>query len=369
MDFEINKECLMKAIFDFPVWTRIKITANENCIILVGGTYEIFIERIIPLKIDKVKVLEVFEKGSIVLYSQHLSEYVRKSPNNIRFKADGNGLVSLQSDENLTTLCELKTGEYLNVPKIYNTKIIKIKSKDLKELIEQTTFAVSKSEFIPILTGVSMTFKENRLKCVATDNNKLALSEVAIESNVNDTVVVPSTSLNELYKLIKNESGVIHVFIAKNYIVFKKNTLTFFLRLIDGEYPEVSVRFPTGSLTIITMNTNHLLKGVERACIFGDEGNSRINIKIREDNKLLISSNSKIGKMEEILDINADAYRSLDGISIDGISIDGIYMVDAIKNIKEEEIKLCFNVSMEPFRMEPIGNSSYLNLIYPLRPN
>jgi DNA polymerase III subunit beta len=54
-------------------------------------------------------------------------------------------------------------------------------------------------------------------------------------------------------------------------------------------------------------------------------------------------------------------------IQFSGITLDDRYLMDALKVIKEEEIKLCFNVSMRPVIIEPIDNASYLHLISPVR--
>ena len=216
----------------------IKIIADYNRLILVGSNSDIVIEKVIPLTIDGVKVLEVYNAGSVVISAKYLSEIVKKLPDKIHVKVNEKQLVTIKSNEIVTSLYGFNAEEYPSLPQIDETKYINIPSVELIEMIKQTVFAVSKSESRPVLTGVNMSFKDNQLTCVATNSHRLALRELAIESNVNGSIIVPGTSLTELIKLIDNETGEIHIFVIDNYIVFKSNTISLFSRLIDGNYPK-----------------------------------------------------------------------------------------------------------------------------------
>ncbi|MEH7014199.1 DNA polymerase III subunit beta [Neobacillus niacini] len=374
MEFIINNECFNKAISEvskavslktpFPILSGIKIIANKNCLILVGSNSDIVIEKVIPLTIDGINVLEVYDTGSVVISAKYLSEIVKKLPDNIHLKVNENHLVSIKSDEIVVNIYGFNSEEYPSLPQIDEAKYIKIPSFELIEIIKQTAFAVSKSESRPVLTGVNMSFKENHLSCVATDSHRLALRELAIESNVNGSFIVPSTSLNELTKLINNEPGVIHIFVTDSYMVFKSNTISLYTRLIEGNYPNISGLLPNNLKTIITLDTNQLLRGIDRACLFASEWkNNNVHLEIKDGTKIRIFSNSsEIGKIEETQKIKA-----INGDTDLSISLDGSFLIDALKVIKEEEIRLSFGGSMRPVLIEPIDNSSYLHLISPVR--
>lgn len=374
MEFIIHNECFNKAISDvskavslktpFPILTGIKIIANNNSLILVGSNSDIVIEKVIPVTIDGIKVLEVYETGSVVVSAKYLNEIVKKLPDKIHFKVNENQLVTIQSDEIITNLHGFNSEEYPRLPQIDETKYIRISSIKLIEIIKQTSFAASKSESRPVLTGVNMSFKENHLSCVATNSHRLALKELAVESNVNGSFNVSSTSLNELTKLINNEPGVINIFVTDSFMVFKSNTTSLFSRLIEGNYPNIAGLFPTNSKTKITLDTQQLLKGIDRACLFSSEWkNNNVLLEIKDGTKIKISSNSsEIGKIEETQSIKA-----IDGETDLSISLDGSFLIDALKVIKEEEISLSFGGSMRPVLIEPIDNSSYLQLISPVR--
>ena len=375
MEFIIDNECFHKAITDvnkavsfktpFPILTGIKITAFENYLILVGSNSDIVIEKVIPLTADNgVRVLDVYSTGSVVISAKYLSEIVKKLPGKIHLKVNEKRLVTIQSDEIVTNLHGFNAEEYPSIPQINEVKYIEIASVDLIEMIKQTVFAVSKSEARPVLTGVNMSFKDNQLTCVATNSQRLALRELAIESNGNGSFTVPGTSLNELIKLMSNEPGAIHIFVINGYMVFKSKSISLYARVIEGNYPNISDLIPNNSRTIITLNTNQLLKGIDRACLFANEWkNNNVFLEIKDCSKIRISSNSsEIGKIEETQTIKA-----FNGDTDLSISLDGSFLMDALKVIKEEEIRISFGGPMRPILIEPIDNSSYLHLISPVR--
>ncbi|WP_350302183.1 DNA polymerase III subunit beta [Peribacillus frigoritolerans] len=374
MEFIINKECFNKAISDvshavsiktpIPILSGIKIVANDDCLTLLGSNSDIVIEKTIPLTIDGVKELEVHEKGTVVLSAKYLSEIVKKLSDVIHVKVNENHSVTIKSNEIVMNLKGLHSGEYPNLPQIDGACYFNIPSAELLEIIKQTAFAVSKSEARPSLTGVNLSIKENKLSCVATNSHRLALRELPLESKVNGSFIVPSKSLNELTKLINDEAGIIHIFITKSYIVFKSNNISLFSRLIEGNYPNVSGLLPKDSKTIITLDTKTLLRGIDRACLFASEWkNNNVHLEILDNSKLKISSNStEMGKIEEaqsIKEIRGDA-----GLSI---SLDGSFLLDALKAIKEKEVKLSFGGPMRPVLIEPSDNPSYRHLISPVR--
>jgi DNA polymerase III subunit beta len=375
MEFRIDSEWFSKAISDvskavsmktpFPILTGIKITAHQDSLMLIGSSSDLIIEKMIPLTIDGEKILEVNQTGSVVLTAKYLSEIVKKLPRgNMHVKADEKQMITLQSDEIVTSLNGFRSEEYPSLPEIDETNHVRISSSELIDMIKQTAFAVAKNETRPILTGVNLSFEGNRLTCAATNSHRLAVRELPIDSTIKGSFIVPSTSLNELIKLIHNKTDFIHIVVSESYMAFKSDTASLYSRLIEGNYPTVSGLLPKDAKTVITLDTKKLLKGIDRACLFASEWkNNNVYVEIKDGTKIMISSNSsEIGKIEETQPI-----KSIDGERELSISLDGNFLMDALRAIKEEEIRVSFGGSMKPVLIEPIGNSTCLHLISPVR--
>ncbi|GIN41898.1 DNA polymerase III subunit beta [Heyndrickxia oleronia] len=373
MEFIINKESLNQAIVDvskavssktpFPILTGIKMSVDENGVILIGSNSDIIIEKYIPLMRDGKQMIQVQSEGSVVVPAKFLSEIVKKMPDDLHIKVDHKNVVTIQSREIITNINGLNSEEYPNLPVFNGEGHIRMVGSKLFDTIKRTAFAASQNEMKPILTGVNMSFSPNKLVCAATNSHRLALCEQPIESNLQCSVVIPRFSLNELIKLSEFESSVIDLYITNNYFIVKSEATTLYSRLIEGAYPHIAGLIPKDGKTKIILNTNQFLQGIDRACLFANEWrNNNVHLSI-EGEKLKISSNaSEIGKIEE-----TQAIISMDGFNELSISLDGRFLMDALKAISDEEIKISFGGTMKPILIEPVGNSAQLHLISPVR--
>lgn len=374
MEFVIDNEWFYKAISDvnkavslntpFPILSGIKIIAYNDSLVLIGSNSDIVIEKIIPLTIDGKRILEIHKAGSVVIPAKHLSEIIKKLPAKVHLRVNEKQVVTIQSGEIVTEIFGFNSEQYPKLPQIDETNYIKIPNIELIEMIKQTAFAVSKSESRPVLTGVNMSIKDNQMTFVATDSHRLALRELLVKTNLNGSFNIPSTSLNELTKLINKDNGETRIYVTNSYAVFKTSSFTLFSRLIEGNYPSITGLFPKESKTTITLNVAQFLMGIDRACLFASEWkNNNVQLDIIDGKKIKISSNSSnIGRIEE-----TQIIKEIRGDSELTISLDGSYLINALKVIKEEEIRLSFGGSMRPVLIEPVNNPSYIHLISPVR--
>ena len=81
---------------------------------------------------------------------------------------------------------------------------------------------------------------------------------------------------------------------------------------------------------LVNVKKQELQNGIERASLMAKDGNSNlIKLDIQEDN-LIITSNSQLGKVREEVNINLQG----EGIQI---AFNSRYLLDVLKNMEEEE--------------------------------
>ncbi len=360
MDFKVSCSLFTSAMSDInkvistrsviPILSGIKIEANENGLTLTGSNSDIFIERTIPSLINGEKVVEISEFGSVVVLSKYLHELIKKLPDDLHMKAEFNGSISIKSGNIETRLNGFDSNEYPKLPAMNRDNNVRVPFGKLTEAIIQTVFAVSKSESRPVLTGVKVEFEQNKLICTATDSHRLARREVHIESDIQESFVVPSMSLSELMHLKESESSNVDIYYTNHFIVFKTANSSLYSRLIEGSFPNVQALVPSESKSTITINTKRLMEGIDRACVFSTEWkNNNVHLEIVDGGMIKISSNAtEVGMIEE--------YQKM--IEIDGqndiqMSFDGRFMLDALKGIQEENVTISFGGMMKPIVIKP----------------
>ena len=371
MEFKINYLEFNKAVLEvgraitykdsLPILTGIKVEAKMDHLILIGRNSHIAIKKVIPVS-DKLSILQT---GSIVVSAKYLEQIIKRLPNNdIHFMVNENQSVTIKSNEITTKLNGLDDKEYPPLSESNSGSSLRIATEKLISTIRKTVFAAAKAGTNPSLTGVNFLFEDDFLTCIATNSQRLSCKRLTVDSNINGSFIVPRHTLNEFDKLFGSYKTEIDVSTTQTGIIFKSSTLSLYSKLIMGNYPNVTSLISQDFGTKFVLNTKQLLRGIERASIFAKEmKNNIIKLKIEDEFSINISSgSSEIGQIEEKQPI-----KFITGVKDLTISFDGNFIMEALKAINEEEVRLCFEGSLKPILLVPEGDNSHLQLVSPAR--
>ena len=376
MKFTIQRDLLIDSVQDvmkaissrtaIPILTGMKIEVRHHGITLTGSDSDISIESYIPAEENGMVNVEDIEEGSIVLQAKYFPDIVRKLPEqHVEIVADENLKVTIRSGKAEFNLNGQDADEYPQLPKLQTDESFELPIDLLKSLIKQTVFAVSSMETRPILTGVNLSLMDNKLTFTATDSHRLAAREVPVSSsNVQfGSIVVPGKSLNELNKILDDTEETVEISVTNNQILFRTKHLNFLSRILDGNYPETSRLIPEQSKTVLHVKTKDLISSIDRASLLArEERNNVVKLTTLNGNILEITSNSpEVGHVSEEL-----AVQSIEGEELK-ISFSSKYMLDALKVMEVDEVKVDFTGAMRPFIIRPINDPTMLQLILPVR--
>ncbi|MEI4710309.1 DNA polymerase III subunit beta [Bacillus cereus] len=359
---EVSKAISTKAII--PILSGIKITADQSGITLIASNSNIFIEKFISSSMDDEQITTTLKAGTIVVPAKYFIEIIKKMPSDIVIKSKNEQTITIQSEEITLNLNGFPANEFPNVPQIDDHAEIQIETKQLIDAFKQTVFAVAKNESRPVLTGVHIELDHNKLICAATDSHRLAIRETLISTNVKANCIVPSATINELLKLMNSNLEFVSIYLSESHIIFTFGTTTLYSRLIEGKYPNISSLIPNEFQTVINIDRQRMLQGVDRSSLLASEwANNNVNLEIVNESTIKVSSNaSQIGKISETQQIDA-----IQGEKQFNISFDGRFMLDALRAIKEETVTLSFSGSMRPILVEAGTHSAAIHLISPVR--
>ena len=359
---EVSKAISTKAVI--PILSGIKITANQSGITLIASNSNIFIKKFIPSSIDDEQITTILKVGTIVVPAKYFIEIIKKMPSDIVIKSKNEQTITIQSGEITLNLNGFPANEFPNVPQIDDHAEIQIETKQLIDAFKQTVFAVAKNESRPVLTGVHIELDHNKLICAATDSHRLAIRETLISTNMKANCIVPSATINELLKLMNSNLEFVSIYLSESHIIFTFGTTTLYSRLIEGKYPNISTLIPNEFQTVINIDRQRMLQGVDRSSLLASEwANNNVNLEIVNESTIQISSNaSQIGKISETQQIDV-----IQGEKQFNISFDGRFMLDALRAIKEETVTLSFSGSMRPILIEAGTQCAAIHLISPVR--
>ncbi|MCM3712303.1 DNA polymerase III subunit beta [Sporosarcina luteola] len=375
MKFEIMRDWLLEGLNDVmkaisskvanPILTGVKMDVNEKGLTMTGSDSDITICTFIPVEQDGEQIIRVIESGSIILQAKVFSEIVRKLPTNEITIEVENMQTLIQSGKSEFHLIGSNSDEYPVLPNVKDEYRFSLPSDLMKSIIKETVFAVSQQETRPILTGVHWETDEEKLVCVATDSHRLARREIVPEMMPESpfSVVIPGKSLQELNKILEDNSDVVEIVIADQQVLFKSRNVLFYSRLLEGNYPDTSRLIPSEYKTTVQVNGRKLLQAIDRASLLAREDrNNIVRFAAEGGNVIEVSSNSpEIGKVEELIeaiDVNGEDLK---------ISFSAKYMMDALKAIEGQDIAIHFTGAMRPFILKSMESDAILQLILPVR--
>lgn len=360
---------VMKAVSSkttIPILTGIKLTARDDAVVLTGSDSNVSIESTIPVQNNDEQTTMITKPGSIVLQGNFFAELIKKLPEKtVEITVDERLTAKIRSGSSEFNLNGLDPQEYPRLPKIDENRTFRIKADLLKEVIRQTVFAVSTSEAQPVLTGVNWEMNDGVLTCVATDGHRLASRTVSVEESKGEmsSIVIPGESLNELGKILDDESQWVDFVVTESQTLFKTENLLFFSRLLDDNYPDTKRLIPSEIKTDIVVDTKAFLQALERTWLLAREDrNHVVKLTTINNREIEISSASpELGKVFEKV-----VAQSIEGDEVK-ISFSAKFVMAALRAIDAPEVHIRFTGAMRPFLILPTEDDSVLQLVLPVR--
>jgi len=355
------------------ILTGIKFVTTENGISLTGSDSDITIKTTLPIEIlsDKgaVKLIEIEEPGGIVIPGKYFFEIIKKLETDV---------IEINTFDDTDVLIRGDKGEYTlkglpaeNYPQIELSNILhqfKLPTSQLKTIVAQTIFSVAVNESRPALTGINFKYANQSLSCTATDSFRLSQRTIPIEDeDLSDfNITIPGRSMSELSKTIDLTDPETVINITNNQILFANGDMSFQSRLLEGAYPDVNAFIPLNYEIKVTVSYRELYNAVDRVSLMAREDRANVaKILISpEENQMMIKSNSsEIGKIEEIVKIKQQTGSKL------SVACSSLFLLDSLKATTDTDgdVTFGFNGDMKPFVLLDEQDHSNLQLIVPVR--
>ena len=366
MKFNCSQQKLSKALntVSKAVSTRSALPILKGILLKAEGNELIMSASDMDISIVKKTEILCEEEGSVVVNAKLFGDIIRKLPGgDIYITSDEENNVTVKTSFSEFNIVGISPDEF---PKIKDTEDdiykVSLDKKLFGDMIRKTSFAASIDESKGIITGVLTEIERDSLNMVALDGFRMSVVREKIANEGEKKVVINGRLINEIKNIIsdsEDEEDVDILIGSKNASFIFKDTKAV-VRLLEGDFIKYKDILPKdGSCTVIT-DRNVLLDSIERASLQAKEGKNNL-IKITINNELLvITSRSEEGKVKEEVIIEKEG----DDIEI---GFNSKYMIDALKAVDDERIKIIFKGSTSPCLIKPLEGDSYEYLVLPVR--
>ena len=332
----------------------VKLYLGKGMLELTGYDLELGIQTKIEVSSDDV--------GECILNSRLFSEIVRKMPSEtIEIEVDENLTTTIRGENAKYNIPAMPADEYPSIPDFDTGDSFTVSQAMLRNMINQTIFAVAVVDNKPILMGELFDIMNHSFNLVAIDGYRLAIRSETIESDDHYNFVVKAKALSEVSKLLKddgNETVTLHV--SKKHIIFEIGKYMVLSRLLEGEFHNYKGSLPASHSTEIILNTRDLIASLERCMLLINE-KAKAPVKcIFKDGTVKISCSTTLGKLSD--EFKAD----ISGSSVE-IGFNCRYLLDALKAAESDKVRMQLNGGLSPMKIVPMDGNAYTFLVLPMR--
>jgi DNA polymerase-3 subunit beta len=337
-----------------PILSGILIEAENNKLNLTATDLELGIKTIIDCEIE--------EEGSIVVNARLLSDFVRKLPSkaDISINTDKYNKMELKCiKSDFVILCN-SADEYPDNTFYNEGENIKISGNSLKKFIKYTSFAAAQDNIKPIFTGCLIEIENNVCSFVAIDGYRLSIKKESINYDGKLEVIVPSKSLQEVYRILEEEDQDIEMVISNTHISFIFDETTIISNLLEGDFIKYRDIIKEGYVTKVNINTLSLKDSIERVSLLAKEDKNNLIIMTIENNNIMIESTSEYGNAEENIEVE------ITGENIK-IGFNSKYILDLLRIVEEKELTMFFQGNLNPCIIKIREKEDFTYLVLPVR--
>ncbi len=303
---------------------------------------------------------QVIESGSYIINAQKFNQTV---------KVMQGETLTLTVDDKLTAIFEagksthkmnaLNGSDFPEIPRLSGENGFVVSQSNLKKMISKVSHAMGVNDQRPVLNGCYFHIIQNHLLAVSCDSFRLAKCGITTDmellgdaSNaVKYSFIMPVKTVSELHRmLLDKEQEDARILVSRKNIVMKLGDLTFFSRLIDGEYIDYDRVILNSHRIGVKVDRDVLLSALDRAAMITEE---RIAGSVRSHVKLEI-----VGDLMKIY-ATSTAGSTYDEIEIDHegddliIAFNNRYLIDSLRACTADRVKISLTSPLTSINIEP----------------
>lgn len=341
------------------------VEADNDSLLLAGTNLDQFITVRVGCKVDV--------KGAFTIQVRAFTDYVKVLSGVIE-------LETVEDDTMLKIVCgddeaQMYIGdaeEYPLLPKAEGTTV-EIEPEVLADVISKTTFSAATDESRPVLTGVMIVIEGDELTAVAADGfrlSKMVVGGLELPEGLERVgVLVPAFALDEVARMLKNETEQVKVVISSEQIALEiagtgledVSDITVFARPIGGKFVNSQQIIPTQHSISIVADRKAMIHACNKARIFSRYAAEVVYFRaVNEDGKhtlMLEAKGSDVGVNQTVLDIE------LEGEPPEVFALNTALLLQALKATVADKVRITGTEAAHAFMLTPVSDNERFQFV------
>lgn len=369
MNFQIDKDMLLKSvsIADSIIASKNVNTILGNCLFnvskdnleIISTDNEIAIRTNIDVVADS--------NFSFTANGKRLAQILKELPKGeVELSVNESFLINMNSlskdIKGKYKIVGTSNNDYPDVPEVNIENSIEINQSILKDMIRKVVYAAATDSIKPVFNGLFfLTDNNSNLTAVASDSRRLSLVTRNIESNIDlgEGIIIPLKTIHEISRLLS--IGTCTFSIKGNQCFFKIGNTEIISRLIEGNYPNYKQVIPKEKLFEASVDHKKFIETVRRIMIFTKEPVYKVLLNFDSDKLNVEAKTAEYGEADEDLAISKDSSEKIT------IGINSQYVMDCVKEINDDNIKIGITGEMSPVTFTSENDENFVSIVMPIQ--
>lgn len=365
MQIQLAREALLKPVATvagvverrqtLPILSYLLITAAEGRVTFTGTDLE--------AEIVTSAACNVMKAGDVTVPARKILDICRALPEGVAVTlSKQTDKVLLQAGKSRFSLSTLPTTDFPKVEAENFEQALTIEKASLKSVIERTAFCMAQQDVRYYLNGLYLEIDGRKLRAVATDGHRMAMTEV--DGVLGETkalqVIVPRKGVQEISRLLVEDESSARLEFGANHARLSVDDLIFTTKLIDGKFPDYTKVIPSSQSKMVRLNRRDFREALSRVAILANEKYRGIRLNL-ESGKLRITAHNP--EQEEATE---EVETTFAGASLE-IGFNVNYLIEAVGALPTDEIVLGLSDPNSSCTVRAEGEETTQYIIMPMR--
>ena len=338
-----------------PILGCVLIDAGDEKTILKTTDLEISIQVEIPTSLEKT--------GSAAIPLKTLLEVTNELPEvRVTIEVDDKNKATITTDLGEYDLMAKQPEEFPKTPEQKSPAVIKIPGKTLKQIINSTSFAISRDELKPALTGVLLQISSESTTAVSTDGHRLVKQtrgDFRSTDSIND-FIVPKKFLGYLSSHLGDID--VELLLAEDHLAARVGADLVITRIIDETFPNYESVIPKENNKKLVVDKKVLLGAIKRVSIFSNKSTHQVALSLSsEECKITTEDPEKSSKANEKISAQYEGDPIVIGYNAE-------YLKDVVSHVPCDEVVVELSSSVSAALFSPLQSEEQVESIMLLMP-
>jgi DNA polymerase III subunit beta len=338
-----------------PVLSNLLLDAQKDELVITGTDLE--------LELVSRAVIKCQAAGKTTVPARKLFDICRGLPEGADLTLDSSGdKLTLKSGKSRFMLATLRPDEFPSLGAVPTARALKIAKKDLRLLMERTQFAMANQDVRYYLNGMLLHVTPKRLRAVATDGHRLAMSELSMDTKLKEEtqLILPRKAVLELMRLLEPTDELVELRLAEHQFQADLDVIRLTSKLIDGRFPDYERVIPEGGDRHLKANRERVRAALARTAILSNEKFRGVRLQLAEGKLRLSTHNPEHEEAEEELDVDYKGAALEIGFNVN-------YLLDALGVMHAEDFVMELKGPDASGLLQESANAGAKYVVMPMR--